>query len=265
MNNIQSRNNVKVIGEGKKTIVFGHGFGCDQKVWDFLISYFEKDYRIVLFDYVGSGESDMAAYNEERYKNLEGYSMDILEILDELNLGPVVFIGHSVSGMIGLLASIEKPEYFETLIMICPSSRYINDKPDYLGGFDDNDVKELLKMMEMNFVGWATMNAVALMNTPEQPMLAQHLKETFCKENSSIMRNFAKATFLSDHRCDLPKATVPSLIIQCSEDSVVPIEAANYLHENLKSSTLKVMDAKGHYPNISRPKETADIILQYLS
>ncbi|WP_297422922.1 alpha/beta hydrolase [Clostridium sp.] len=264
MNNIQARNNVKIIGGGKTTIVFGHGFGCDQKIWDFLIPYFEKDNRIVLFDYVGSGKSDMSAYDEERYKNLEGYSKDILEILDELDLGSVVFIGHSVSGMIGLLAAIEKPEYFKTLVMICPSSRYLNDKPDYFGGFGENDVKELLKMMEMNFIGWATMNAAALINAPEQPMLADHLKETFCKENSFIMRDFAKATFLSDHRCDLPKLTVPSLIIQCSEDSVVPIEAANYLHENLKNSILRVMDTKGHYPNISSPKETADIILQYL-
>jgi Predicted hydrolases or acyltransferases (alpha/beta hydrolase superfamily) len=265
MNNIQSRNNVKIIGEGKKTIMLGHGFGCDQKIWDFLIPYLKKDYRIVLFDYVGSGKSDVAAYNEERYTNLEGYSKDIMEILNELNIGPVIFVGHSVSGMISLLAAIDKPQYFETLIMICPSSRYLNDKPDYVGGFDDSDVKELLKMMEMNFVGWATMNATALMNVPEQPMLAEKLKETFCKENSFIMRNFAKATFLSDHRCDLPKLIVPSLIIQCSEDSVVPIEAANYLHKNLKNNILRVMDTKGHYPNISSPRETADIILQYLS
>lgn len=265
MKDIQSRNNVKIIGDGKKTIVLGHGFGCDQKIWDFLIPYLKKDYKIVLFDYVGSGKSDVEAYDEERYTNLEGYSKDILEILNELNIGPVIFVGHSVSGMISLLAAIEKPEYFETLIMICPSSRYLNDKPDYVGGFDDSDVKELLKMMEMNFVGWATMNAAALVNAPEQPMLAQKLKETFCKENSFTMRNFAKATFLSDHRRDLPKLTVPSLIIQCSEDSVVPIEAANYLHENLNNNILRVMDTKGHYPNISSPKETADIILQYLS
>ncbi|MEI7556546.1 alpha/beta hydrolase [Candidatus Chlorohelix sp.] len=265
MQNILLRNNVNILGEGTKTIVFGHGFGCAQNIWQLMIPYFEKDYRIVLFDYVGSGNSDFTAYDPERYKDLHGYAKDLLEILDTLNIGPVIFVGHSVSGMIGLLASIQKPEYFESLIMLSPSPRYLNDKPAYYGGFDESDVKELLRMMEKSFIGWASLNAAGLMNNPDRPILAKRLEDAFCAEDPLIMRNFAEATFLSDHRKDLPNVTVPSLIIQCSLDSVVPIEVGDYLHENIKNSVLEVMESKGHYPNISEPKKTTDIILKFLS
>lgn len=265
MKNMLLRNNVNITGKGKKTIVFGHGFGCDQNIWKLMIPYFEDHYRIVLFDYVGSGSSDMTAYNAERYNNLHGYAQDLLEILEAQGNNPVIFVGHSVSSMIGALASIQRRECFESIIMIGPSPRYINEKPDYFGGFDKNDVSELLKMMEMNFVGWARMNAAALMNNPDRPELAQRLEETFSAEDPVIMKNFAEATFLSDHRKDLSKVEVPSLIIQCSEDSVVPIEVGKYLHENIRNSTLVVTEAKGHYPNLSQPKETAEIILKYLA
>lgn len=264
MKDILSRNNVNIIGKGKKTIVFGHGFGCDQKIWKFMTPYFEQKYRIVLFDYVGSGNSDLNSYKAEQYKNLHGYAKDLLEVLEALDNDSVIFVGHSVSSMIGMLASIEKPDYFEALIMIGPSPRYINEKPDYFGGFDDKDVRELLNMMEMNYVGWASMNAAALMNNPDRPMLAQQLERTFSSENPVIMRNFAEATFFSDHRKDLPKVTVPTFIIQCSEDSIVPIQVAHYLHNNIKNSKLEVIGAKGHYPNLSQPEETAQLIIKYL-
>lgn len=264
MQDILFRNNVHIIGEGEKTIVFGHGFGCDQNIWALMIPYFHKEYRIVLFDYVGSGESDFTAYDQERYKDLHGYSKDLIEILDALNMGKVIFVGHSVSSMIGLLASIERPEYFEELIMIGPSPRYINEMPDYYGGFDDKDVSELLNMMEMNFLGWASINAASVMGNADKPMIVQHLEKTYAAGDPIIMRNFAEATFLSDHRKDLPKVKVPSLIIQCSEDSVVPIEVGKYLHENIKGSKLNVMEVKGHYPNLSEPKETSEVIINYL-
>lgn len=265
MQDILVRNNVTILGEGEQTIVFGHGFGCSQDTWKYLIPDFLEKFRVVLFDYVGSGKSDCSAYDQQRYSNLEGYAEDLMEVIEALNTNPVIFIGHSVSSMIGLLTSIKKPEYFKALIMIGPSARYMNDLPDYYGGFEDKDIQELLYMMEKNFVGWATANAAALINTPEQPILAKKLEETFCEEDPVIMRNFAEATFMSDHRKDLHNASIPTLIIQCSEDSIVPIEAANYLHENIKNSVLNVIEAKGHYPQLSCPKDTSEVILNYLT
>lgn len=265
MDNILIRNNVKIIGEGTKTIVFGHGFGCDQNVWNFITPYFISEYKIVLFDYVGSGNSDLKAYDINRYKNLFGYAEDLLEVLGVLKSDPVIFVGHSVSSMIGLLASLKKPEYFQALVMIGPSPRYINDLPQYYGGFSENDVKELLKMMEMNYTGWASLNAANFMNNPERPILGKKLEEIFTAENPVIMSNFARATFLSDHRGDLMKTTLPCLIVQCSEDSIVPVEVAEYLHKNIKNSELEIIEVKGHYPHISEPIVTSDLIKRYVS
>ncbi|MED4534672.1 alpha/beta hydrolase [Metabacillus fastidiosus] len=265
MNNIFVRNNVKVIGEGEKVIIFGHGFGCDQNMWRFITPHFEKEFRLVLFDYVGSGKSDLTAYNREKYSNLHGYKTDLLEIIEVLNVEKVIFIGHSVSSMIGMLASIERPECFESLIMIGPSPRYLNDENGYSGGFDKKDVIELLNMMEMNFVGWASYLAPVAMNNPDRPMLSQELEASFCSTDPVITRQFAEATFFSDHRGDLLKATVPSLILQCAEDSIVPVETGEYLHRHLKNSTFRMMEAKGHYPHLSHPEETIRFIKEYLS
>ncbi|MCW2277242.1 alpha/beta fold hydrolase [Heliophilum fasciatum] len=265
MKNILSRNNVNILGKGKKTILFGHGFGCDQNIWRLMIPYFEDDYRIVLFDYVGSGKADVAAYDPQRYSTLHGYARDVIEILEALAGDPVIFIGHSVSGMLGLLASIQRPGLFAALIMLGASPRYINDLPDYYGGFTDDEVSQLLDMMEQNFVGWASVNAAALMNQPEQPHLTEQLKAALSAENALVMHNFAKAIFLSDHRKYLAEATVPTLIVQCSEDSIVPIEVGTYLHNHIKNSVLKVTDTKGHYPHISQPQETAKMILNYIT
>lgn len=264
MADIIKRNNVHIIGEGDRTIIFGHGFGCEQNIWNLMLPYFEKDYRIVLYDYVGSGNSDMSAYEPGKYSDLYGYAQDLQDILETLNIRQAVFVGHSVSSMIGLLASVKNPEYFERMVLIGPSPRYLNELPDYYGGFDEKDIRELLKMMEMNFIGWASANAAVLMDNPDKPMLAEELKNIFTRENPFVMKNFAQATFLSDHRKDLAKVTIPALIIQCSVDSIVPIEAAEYLNKNLKGSSLKVIDAKGHYPHISMPGETAGLILDYL-
>jgi diguanylate cyclase (GGDEF)-like protein/PAS domain S-box-containing protein len=244
--------------------VFGHGFGCDQKIWQYVTPYFENEYRIVLFDYVGSGKSDVAAYQPERYKNYYGYAHDLEEILDALNNGPVIFVGHSASAMIGLLASIKRPELFARLILLGASPSYINED-GYSGGFEKNDVLQLLKIMEMNFVGWASTFSPIFMNTPERPVLAQNLQNSFTAENPIIMRLFAETVFLSDHRQELSKVTVASLIFQCSEDSVVPIEVGQFLHRKLKNSTFYLSDVKGHFPHISEPKETAEIIKQYLN
>lgn len=265
MQDILKRNHVNIIGKGKKTIVFGHGLACDQNIWNAIIPAFENNYRIVLYDYVGSGKSDPTAFDPHRYTTMHDYVRDLLEILETLNMGKVLFVGHSVSAMIGILASIARPDFFENLILIGSSPRYVNDKPDYYGGFDESDITELIEMMEMNFNGWATLAAAAFMKNPDRPCLTEKLMKAYTKENPAAIKSFAEVVFLSDHRQDLPKVTIPSLIMQCSEDSIVPLETAQYLHKNLKNSTLVVMKATGHYPHVSSPEETVTLIHNYLA
>lgn len=264
MTNVMTRNNVKVIGAGEQTIVFAHGFGCDQSMWQYIAPSFEGDYRIVLFDYVGSGNSDLHAYRAEKYSSLHGYVQDVLDVMEALELRDVIFVGHSVSSMIGMLASIKCPEYFDKLIMIGPSPRYLNEGEHYVGGFDLSDINELLDMMEMNFTGWASFLAPIAMNNPDLPQLTKELEQSFISTDPVIAREFAEVTFLSDHRSDLSKSTIPTLIMQCSDDSIVPLDVGEYLHSHLKNSTLRIMEAKGHYPHISHPAETITLIKEYL-
>ncbi len=266
MMDVVVRNNVKIIGKGQKPILFAHGFGCDQNMWRYITPAFEELYQIILFDYVGSGNSDLNAYQSDKYQSLQGYKQDVLDIIEALGLQQVIFIGHSISSMIGLLASIERPDYFEKLIMIGPSPRYLNDDNGYVGGFELSDITEILDMMEMNFSGWASFLAPIAMNNPDSPKLTKELEQTFNSANPLIAREFAEVTFLSDHRGDLTKASVsvPILIMQCSDDSIVPIEVGEYLHNHLKASTFRLMTAKGHYPHISHPEETIQLITQFL-
>lgn len=264
MNEVKNRNNVEIRGQGERVIIFAHGFGCDQSMWRFIAPAFEEDYRIILFDYVGSGNSNIGAYCSNKYSTLQGYVQDVLDIIEELNLQNVIFIGHSVSSMIGMLASIQQPQYFDKLIMIGPSPCYLNMENGYVGGFEKSDILELLDMMEMNFKGWASYMAPLVTDHSEHPKLTQELEHSFVSTNPSIARQFAEVTFFSDHRSNLSQATVPALIIQCSNDSIVPIEVGEYLHKYLKNSELFIMEAKGHYPHISHPKETVSMITQYL-
>ena len=262
--NVLSRNNVKVSGEGTQSMLFAHGFGCNQHMWRFVTPAFEDDYRLVLFDYVGSGKSDLRAYNPERYSNLNGYVEDLLEICGALELKDVIFVGHSVSCMIGLLAAIKEPRLFQRLILVGPSPRYINEAPDYVGGFARRDIEELLETMDKNYIGWANFLAPAVMKNPDRPELGAELTQSFCSTDPIIARQFAEVTFLSDNRRDLPRLTVPSLILQCSEDLIAPKEVGEYLHRNLPHGTLRVMKATGHCPHMSAPEETIGLIKDYL-
>lgn len=263
MNLVSARNRVNISGRGDQTIVFAHGFGCDQSMWRYIAPAFEEKYRVVLFDYVGSGESDLHAYDPKKYHTLRGYAQDVIDIIEAFGLHNVIFVGHSVSSMIGMLASIEQPEYFDKLIMIGPSPCYLNDG-DYKGGFEKSDIDELLEMMEMNFAGWASMMAPLAMNNLEHPKLTKELERSFISSDPVIARQFAEVTFYSDHRSDLAQSNLPTLIIQCSDDSIVPLEVGQYLHQHLKHSAFQLMEAKGHYPHISHPEETIRLIENYL-
>ncbi len=258
------RNNVKVFGRGAQPMLFAHGFGCDQHMWRFVTPAFEDEYRIVLFDYVGSGKSDLQAYSPERYGNLDGYTQDVLDVCAELDLKEIIFVGHSVSGVVGMLASIREPERFDRLILVGPSARYINDPPDYIGGFERADIVGLLDMMEKNYIGWANFLAPVVMKNQEHPALTRELEESFCSTDPKIARRFAEATFFSDNRDDLAQVTIPSLIMQCSEDAIAPLEVGQYLHRHLPQSTLSVLQATGHCPHMSHPEETVRVIKEYL-
>lgn len=261
---ILSRNNVRVFGQGSQPMLFAHGFGCDQNMWRFITPAFESDYRIVLFDYVGAGKSDLSSYHPERYGRLEGYVQDVLDVCEALDLSDVIFVGHSVSSMVGVLASIQQPERFQHLLLIAPSPRYINDE-GYIGGFDRADIEGLLDTMERNYIGWANFLAPTIMQNPGRPELSQELEESFCSTDPEIARRFAEATFFADNRSDLPAVTVPSLIMQCSEDVIAPLEVGEYLHRYLAASTLRVMEATGHCPHMSHPEETIRIMKEYLA
>jgi sigma-B regulation protein RsbQ len=262
--NVLTRNNVKVFGRGTQPMLFAHGFGCDQNMWRFVTPAFEDDYRIVLFDYVGSGKSDLRAYDATRYATLGGYAQDVLDVIHALDLHEVIFVGHSVSSMVGVLAANREPERFARLVLVGPSPRYINDPPSYVGGFDRSDIEGLLETMEKNYIGWANFLAPAIMKNPERPELSQELEASFCSTDPVIARRFAEATFFADNRADLASVRVPSLIMQCSEDMIAPAEVGDYLHEAIPGSTLRVLKATGHCPHMSHPEETVEVIREYL-
>lgn len=264
-NKIHQRNNVKILGQGSQPIMFAHGFGCDQNMWRFLAPAFEADFKIVLFDYVGSGKSDLAAFKPERYGKLDGYAQDIIEICDALDLSDVIFVGHSVSGMTGALAAIERPEFFKSLIQIGPSPCYINQPPDYTGGFERDDILGLLEMMDKNYMGWASFLAPVIMKNPERPELGAELEESFCSTDPKIARCFAEATFFADNRQDLEKVKIPSLIVQMTDDAIAPVSVGEFMHRRMPHSRLHLLEASGHCPHMSHPQETIKIIKEYLA
>jgi len=261
--NVLVRNNVQIAGKGTQPMLFAHGFGCDQNMWRYITPAFEKDYQLILFDYVGAGKSDITSYNPERYSTLQGYAQDILDICETLNLQDIIFVGHSVSSMIGLLAAIEKPQIFDSMIMVGPSPCYINED-GYSGGFERSDIEGLLETMDKNYIGWANFLAPQIMKNDDRPELGNELTESFCSTDPKIANQFARATFFSDNRDDLSKLQTPALILQCSDDLIAPLTVGDYLHENLPQSTLKVMKAKGHCPHMSEPEETISLIQEYL-
>lgn len=264
MADIFARNNVRVFGRGTQPMLFAHGFGCDQNMWRFVAPAFADDYRIVLFDYVGSGKSDLAAYDEKRYGTLDGYAQDVFDVCHALDLKDVIFVGHSVSSMIGVLAAIREPSLFAHLILVGPSPRYINDAP-YVGGFERRNIEELLDTMDKNYIGWANYLAPAIMKNADRPELAAELNESFCSTDPVIARRFAEATFFADNRSDLAKVEIPALVLQCSDDIIAPTTVGEFVHRQLRGSQLHHLKATGHCPHMSHPEETIAAIRHYLS
>lgn len=263
-NAILRRFNVRASGQVAPTLVFAHGFGCDQQMWRFVAPRFESDHRVVLFDYLGMGGSDLASYDPGRYGALDGYADDVVAIGEALELRGAVFVGHSVSGMIGALAAIRNPGLFSRLVMIGPSPCYLEDG-DYHGGFTRPDLKGLVEMMRHNDLGWAHYLAPVAMQNPDQPELAVELRESFCATDATVAQRFAEATFFGDNRADLARVPVPSLILQCSNDSIAPDAVGEYLHAHLPGSRLHKLEASGHCPHMSHPDETTAAIRDYLS
>jgi sigma-B regulation protein RsbQ len=256
---VLQRNNVKVSGKGKQAMIFAHGYGCDQNMWRFITPAFEDNFKVVLFDHVGFGNSDLTAFDRERYATLEGYAQDVLDICSELDLKNTIFVGHSVSAIIGVLAAIREPERFAKLVLIGPSPCYLNDG-EYHGGFTREDIDGLLEFLDRNYLGWSATMAPVIMGNPDRPELAAELANSFCRTDPEIAKHFARITFLSDNRADLPKLRTGSLILQCVEDSIAPLCVGEYVHAHLPNSAFALMKATGHCPHLSAPEETIQII-----
>lgn len=262
---IHRRNNIRVTGRSSgRTIVLAHGFGCDQNMWRLVEPALAKDFRVVLFDYVGAGRSDLSAWQEERYSSLDGYARDVVEVCEELDLRDAVLVGHSVSAMAGVLAGAAAPERIGSLVMVCPSPYYI-DEDGYRGGFSAQDIDELLESLESNYLGWSAAMAPVIMGNPDRPELGQELTNSFCATDPDIARVFARTTFLSDSRKDLAGVTAPTLILECEQDAIAPPEVGAYVHSAIPGSELVTLAATGHCPQLSAPEATASAISAFVS
>jgi sigma-B regulation protein RsbQ len=261
---VVGRNNVHVSGrEGAPPMLFAHGFGCDQNMWRHVAPAFEDAYRVVLFDHVGAGRADPSAWDPERYGSLDGYAADVLEICAALGLEDVVFVGHSVSAMIGVLAAAREPDRFSKLVLVGPSPRYIDDD-GYVGGFAREDIEELLESLDSNFLGWSSTMAPVIVGNPDRPELGEELTNSFCRTDPEIAKHFARVTFLSDNRADLDAVRTPALVLQCTDDAIAPAPVGEYVHRRLADSRLVMMEATGHCPNLSAPAETIAAIRAFL-
>jgi sigma-B regulation protein RsbQ len=262
---VRGRNHVVVTGRTEgPALVLAHGFGCDQNMWRLVAPALAEHYRVVLFDHVGAGKSDLSAWRHERYDTLDGYAQDVLDICAELDLRDAIFVGHSVSAMIGVLAANREPDRFARLVLVTPSARYIDDV-GYRGGFSTADIQELLDSLDSNYLGWSAAMAPMIMGNPDRPELSEELTNSFCATDPTIARAFARTTFLSDNRADLPKVTVPTLVIQCARDVIAPPEVGEFVHEHIAGSTLVTVDASGHCPQLSAPEAVTQAITAYLT
>lgn len=260
---VLERNNVKVSGNGEQPIMFAHGFGCDQQMWRFVAPAFKQTHKVVLFDHLGAGQSDLAAYDSDTHTTLHGYADDVLAIAEELDLTNMIFVGHSVSTMIGVLAAIKAPHRFAKLVLVAPSPSFINDG-DYIGGFGRSDIEELLEAMDGNYMGWSSNVTPMIAGNPDHPEFAEELNNSFCRTDPTIAKEFARVTFLTDHRADLPKVTIPTLIIQSAHDALAPLTVGEYMQRTVPDNELVTLDVSGHCPHLSAPMQTIAAIQQFV-
>ncbi len=261
---VAARHNIVLRGNADgPPMVFAHGFGCDQNMWRHVSPAFEADHRVVLFDHVGAGRSDLSAYDEVRHGSLAGYARDVLDICADLDLHDVVFVGHSVSAVIGVLAAIEEPDRFSRLVLVSPSPRYTDDG-DYRGGFSTSDIEDMLESLDSNYLGWSTTMAPVIMGNAERPQLAEELTASFCRTDPRIARRFAHVTFTSDNRADLSRVTTPTLVLQCTEDVIAPVSVGEYVRDAVPGARMVLLEATGHCPNLSAPEATVAAIADFL-
>jgi sigma-B regulation protein RsbQ len=262
---VVQRNNVVELGvPDGQPMLFAHGYGCDQHMWSKVAASFADRYRIVLFDHVGAGDSDLGAYDSARYATLGAYADDVVEIVEALDLRDVILVGHSVAAMIGALAVVRAPERFAQLVMVGPSARYLNDV-GYVGGFEQADIDDMLQTLASNYLGWSAQMAPAIVGNPDRPELGAELTASFCRTDPRIAHEFARVTFLSDNRADLPALHLPTLVLQCQEDVIAPMTAGEFVCDAIDGSTFEVLDATGHCPNMSHPEVTTEAIRRFVT
>ena len=243
--------------------MFAHGFGCDSNMWRLVAPRYESHFKVVTFDHVGHGQSDAAFYDTDRYASLEGYALDVIELCEHLGLTDVVLVGHSVSATIGAIACARRPELFARLVMVCPSPRFVNDG-GYTGGIEESDILEMLDSLDSNYLGWSAAMAPVIMGNPHRPELGAELTASFCRTDPLVAKQFARVTFLSDNRDDLALVHVPTLVLQCSRDSIAPVGVGEYVRDQLPDATYRLLDATGHCPNLSAPAATVEAIDDFL-
>ncbi|ABM03599.1 alpha/beta hydrolase fold protein [Psychromonas ingrahamii 37] len=265
MSSVILRNNVKIIGKKNAPILMlAHGFGCDQNMWQYMLPELESHYKIILFDYVGSGNSLLTDYSKEKYSTLEGYAKDIVDIIEALNLKDVTIIAHSVSSIIASIAAIKRPELIKHLVMVCPSPCFLNIPPDYEGGFERSDLEDLIELMDKNYIGWANYLAPLIMGNSQSPELIGELSGSFCSTDPLVAKTFAKATFFSDHRHILKNITCPVLILQSASDSLAGINIGYYMAEKIAHNELAIINAEGHCLHMTNHQDIIPIILRFI-
>lgn len=260
------RHNVQIMGDGPRTLVLAHGFGCDQSIWRHVVPTLAAQHRLVLFDHVGHGESDPRAFDPVRHSTLNGYAQDIAQISEALDLHDAVLVGHSVSAMIGMLAISKAPGRFSQLVMLSPSPCFLNHPADgYVGGFERQDLEELLQLMDNNYTGWAAYLAPVVGGGAHQPEASAEMQVRFCALNPDVARTFARATFFTDLRAELPSFAAHTLIVQCAYDALAPVSVGNYMHRVMPNTQLHTLPAYGHCAQLSHPKETVALVETFIA
>lgn len=258
------RHAITIEGTGDDLVLFAHGYGCDQTVWQRVRPAISALTTTVAFDITGAGLSDLSHFQPHgRHSSLEGYACDLIEVCEALDTRSITLVGHSVSAIIGVIAAVKKPDLFDSLVLVAPSACYLNLR-DYQGGLDEQQLAGLMELMGSNFSNWADVVTPIIMGNPDRPALATELSHSFCRWNEAAAKHFAYLTFMSDCRSYLPLVKPDCLIIECIDDAIAPRSAVAHLHGALPRSAAVKLQAQGHCPHVSAPQETAQAITRHL-